>query len=93
MACLLCLLIVGGSLDGLPDPPAVKPQGNQNAVVSQLHYEVPVAARNHASDCLACAPHFQPRLFSFGQVFENRGPSYDLTFVCQAADNSPPCFF
>jgi hypothetical protein len=22
-----CLLIVGGSLDGLPDPPAVKPQG------------------------------------------------------------------
>src|SRR5438876_12269513 len=29
-ACLLCLLIVGASLDRLPDPPAVKPQGNLN---------------------------------------------------------------
>src|SRR3989442_14710574 len=49
-ACLLCLLIVGASLDRLPDPPAVKPQGNLNTLVSQLHSQVPFAARNHASD-------------------------------------------
>lgn len=91
-ACLLCLLIVSGSLDTLPDPPAVKPQRNQNNLVSQLDYHVPVAAKNHASDRLTCAPHFQARFFSFGQISESRGPSHKLTFVRQATDTSPPCF-
>jgi hypothetical protein len=90
-ACLLCLLIVGASLDGLPDPPAVKPQGNLKNLVSQLHSQVPFAAKSHASDCPACAPHFQASLFSFGQILERRGPSYDPTFVHQATDTSPPC--
>jgi hypothetical protein len=91
-ACLLCLLIVGASLDGLPDPPAVKPQGNLNSLVSQLHSHVPFAANSHASDCSASAPHFQASLFSFGQIFGGRGPTYDPTFVRQATDTSPPCF-
>jgi hypothetical protein len=91
-ACLLCLLIVGASLDGLPDPPAVKPRGNLNNLVSQLHSHVPFAARNHASDCPASAPHFQASLFSFGRIFEGRGPFYDPTFVQQATDTSPPSF-
>ena len=77
-ACLLCLLIVGASLDGLPDPPAVKPQGNRNNLVSQLHFHVPFAAKKHASDCPASAPHIQASLFSFGQIFEARGPSESL---------------
>src|SRR5438094_10441979 len=80
-ACLLCLLIVGASLDRLPDPPAVKPQGNLNTLVSQLHSQVPFAARNHASDYLAFHPHFQASLFSFVQFLLGRGHSYDLTFV------------
>jgi hypothetical protein len=92
VACLLCLLIVGTSLDGLPDPPAVKPQGNLNNLVSQLHSHVPFAAKNQASDCSAYAPHFQASLFSFGQIFEGKGPSCDPTFVYQATDTSPPCF-
>jgi hypothetical protein len=91
-ACLLCLLIVGGSLDRLPDPPAVKPQRNQNHLVSQLDYHVAVAAENGALDRLACAACLQVSLFSFGQIFERRGSSYDPTFVRQAADTSPPCF-
>jgi hypothetical protein len=91
-ACLLCLLIVGASLDGLPDPPAVKPQGNLNNLVSQLHSHVPFAAKNHASDCPAYAPYLQASLFSFGQIFEDRGPSYNPTFVHQATDTSPPSF-
>src|SRR5258708_6167443 len=91
-ACLLCLLIASGSLDTLLYPPAVKPQSYRNNLVSQLHHHVPVTAKNHVSDCLACAPHFQASLFSFGQIFEGRGPSYDPTFVRQATDTSPPCF-
>lgn len=91
-ACLLCLMIVVGSLDSLPDPPAVQPQRIQNNLVSQLDYHAAVAAKNQASDCVACAPHFQASLFSFGQIFEGRGPSYKLTFVRQATDTSPPCF-
>ena len=91
-ACLLCLLSVGASLDGLPDPPAVRPQRNQNNLVSQVGHHIPVAAKHHASDYLARTPHFLPSLFSFGQIFEGRGPSYDPTLVCQATDTSPPWF-
>ncbi len=90
-ACFLCLLIVAVSLDELPDPTAVKPQGNLKNLVSQLHCRVPFAAKNQASDCPASAPHFQASLFSFGQIFEGKGPSYDPSFVHQATDTSPPC--
>jgi hypothetical protein len=90
-ACLLCLLIVGGSLDGLPDPPAVKPQGNQSRLVFQADHHAPVAANGHALDCVACGPHVQARLLLSGQFIENRGPSLSLIFVRRAADSSPPC--
>ena len=90
-ACLLCLMIAGGSLDGLPDPPAVKPQRNQNNLVSRLDYHAPAAAKQHALDCLACAAHFQASVFSFDQIFESGSPSSKLTFVRQATDTSPPC--
>lgn len=91
-ACFLCLVIVGASLDRLPDPPAVKPQRNLKNLVPQLHSHLPLAAKNHASDYSASARHFQARLFSFGQIFEGRGPSYDPTVVHQATDTSPPAF-
>jgi hypothetical protein len=90
-ACLLCLLIVGGSLDGLPDPPAVKPQGNQSKLVSQTDHHAPVAANDHALDCVACGPHVQAMLLLSGQFLESRGPFFRLTFVRRAADSSPPC--
>ena len=91
-ACLLCLLIVGAFLDGLPDPPAVKPQCSRNNLVCPLHHHVPVTAKSHASDCLAGAPHFRANFFSFGQVSESSSPSHRLTFVRQATDTSPPWF-
>src|SRR6266576_1121952 len=87
---LLCLLIVGAFLDGLPDPPAVKPQSNRNNLVCPLHYDVPVTAKSHASDYLTGALHLQARFFSLGQVSESSGPSHRLTFVRQATDTSPP---
>ena len=89
-ACLLCLLIVGGSLDGLPDPPAVKPQGNQTKLVSQADHQ-PVAANDDALDCVACGPHVQAMLLLSSQFLESRGRSFKLTFVRRAADSSPPC--
>lgn len=89
-ACLLCLMMVG--VDGLPDPPVAKPQGNQNNLVSQLRYNVLFVPKSHVSDCLASVPHFRASLFSIGQIFQNRGPSYTLTLVRQATDTSPPCF-
>jgi hypothetical protein len=87
---LLCLMIVGGSLDRLPDPPAVKPHGNRNTLVARLDYQVAVAA-NAVSDCAAAAPHFQDR-FSLRQIFEGTGSSHKLDFVRQATDTSPPYF-
>jgi len=89
-ACFLCLLIVG-SLDGLPDPPAVKPQGNQSTLISQADHHAPVAANDHTLDGVACGPHVQARLLLSGQFIENRGPSFKLAFVRRAADSSPPC--
>jgi hypothetical protein len=91
-ACLLCLMMVGASLDGLFDPPVIKPQGNQNNLVSQLHYHVLFLAKSHASHCAASAPHFRTRLFLIGQIFQNRGPSFALILVRQATDASPPWF-
>jgi hypothetical protein len=92
VACLLCLMMIGGSLDGLPDLPVVKPQGNQNNLVPQLHYHVPFAAKSHASNCLATAPCIRAGLFPNCQIFQNRGPSYARTLIGQATDTSPPCF-
>lgn len=62
-ACLLCLMILVGSFDSLPDPPAVQPQRSQNNLVPQRDYPAAVAAENHASDCLTCAPVFRPACF------------------------------
>jgi hypothetical protein len=91
-ACLLCLLIVGGSLDGIPDPPAVKPQGNQSKLVSQADHHAPVAANDHALGCVACGPQVQAMLLLSGQFLESMGPSFNPTFVRRAADSSPPCY-
>src|SRR6266403_5391476 len=91
-ACLLCLIIVGGSLDSLLDSPAMTPRRNQNNLVSRLDYHVPVAAKQYVLDCLARAAQFQAGLFSFDQIFESGGPSCKLTLVRQATDTSPPCF-
>ena len=91
-ACLLCLIIIGGSLDSLLDSPAMKPRRNQNNLVSRLDYHVPVAAKQYVLDCLTCATQFRASLFSFDQIFESGGPSNKLTLVRQATDTSPPCF-
>jgi hypothetical protein len=84
-------MIVGASLDRLPDPPAVKPHGNRNNLVSRFDYRAAVTA-NPVSDCAAAAPHFQDNFFSFRQIFAGTGPSHKLDSVRQATDTSPPYF-
>jgi len=90
VASLLCLMMVWGSLDGLPDPPAVKPQGNRTNRISQIRHHIPVAAKHPVSNSLACDPHSRASAFSFDWAFESSGPSYEQIFVRQAADTSPP---
>lgn len=92
-SCLLCLMVVGASLDRLPDPPALKPQGNRNNLAFQIRHHVPATAKNHTSGCPTGAPHFRNGALSFDQLFESKGPSYEMIFVHHAADTSPPSFF
>jgi hypothetical protein len=88
-ACFLCLLFVGISLDGLPDPPAVKPRGNLSSLLPLPHSRVPLATSNHVREYLV---HFQPNSVSFAQNFQDEEPPIDLIVVSQAADASPPFF-
>ena len=92
VACLLCLLIVGVSLDGLPDPPAVRRQGNLSDLVLQQHSHV-AGASKLVWDYAASALHFERRLSWVTQICEGKRPSYDLAVVRQATDVSPPCLF
>jgi len=89
---LLCLMMVCGSLDTLPDPPAVRPAKTQINLVSQLTDHAVISAGNYAMACLACVPQFQAGLFSFRRISEGRGPSFDPDFARQATDASPPWF-
>lgn len=96
-ASLWCLMIVASSLDRLPDPPALKPQGKRNHLVVPLEHLVPVAAKNptaknYPSHCLPCVPHLRASVFSVGRIFESSGSAYKRSFVRQATDASPPCF-
>jgi hypothetical protein len=90
--CLLCLMMVCGSLDTLPDPPAVRPSKTQINLVSQLNDHAVISAGSQALTCLACTPQFQAGLFSFRRISQGRGPSFDPGIVRQAADASPPWF-
>lgn len=89
---LLCLVFVGGAIDTLPDPPAVKPQSLQKNLIPRLDDHIGVTAENHALDSVARAPHFQADMFSLEQNFEGRQLSDDPTFVRHATDTSPPRF-
>jgi hypothetical protein len=91
-ACLLCLIIVGGSLDSLPDPPAVRPQRNPNNFMSRFEHHIPVAMKYHAFDGPTYVPHFQACLFSIEKILETRSPSRKPIFVRRATDTSPPNF-
>jgi hypothetical protein len=92
VARLLCLMIVVGVLDRVPDPPAVKAHGDQTKVTSRVDHHVPVTAKKQITDDTNFAPHFRTELFSFGQIFENSEPALRVSFVRRASDASPPSF-
>jgi hypothetical protein len=89
---LLCLVFVGGAIDTLPDPSAVKPQNLQKNLILQLVDRVAVTAEKHALDSVARDGHLQAGMFLFGQNFEGEIFSNGPTFVRQSTDSSPPCF-
>ena len=90
---VLCLLFAGGSIDTLPDPPAVKPQSVQkNLIPQRLDDHAGVTAENDALESVARGGDFQAGVFLFVRNFEGEISSYDPTFVRQSTDSSPPCF-
>jgi hypothetical protein len=93
LACLLCLMIVGGSLDRVPDPPAVTSRRGQTNSISRVNDGVPLPTATHASGRPICTLHFHSNVFWFGQIFESKEPAYRPSFVRRASDASPPFFF
>jgi len=83
--------MVGASLDGVPDPPAVKPQRNQNNLVSGWRH-MPVASNEARIGLLGSRSHFQPGCFSFDQIFDGRGLPTTLPLCVKRQIASPPCF-
>jgi hypothetical protein len=90
---LFCLVVVGGSLERLPEAPAVKPSESANTVVSQLQHQEPASSRHQPLDCLSPTPHLELSRVSHGQIFENSNLAHELTVLRQATDRSPPLFF
>ena len=87
MIWMLCLILVIGTLDAIPDPPAVNP-GSVQCKVPPLHNAccdtVP-----QPSDSIATSYSFATNLFS-AERLEPYRPSDRLVNMGLAADSSPP---
>jgi hypothetical protein len=90
IAHFLCLMIVVGVLDRVPDPPALKAHGDQTKLISRADHHPPVEAEKQITDCANIAPRFRSEPFSFGQIVESREPASRVAFVRRASDASPP---
>lgn len=90
VAFLLCVAIVGVSLDMVPDPPALTPQHNQNNLISRIDCVVVAVTANEVQDRLASFFRSQIDALSFDRSCRHKGPSDELSFVRHAADASPP---
>jgi hypothetical protein len=88
LAGVLCVFLIGASLDAIPDPPAVT-QHTQHSLASQVDQNraVPAALLNGAP-----ISFFQPTACgaSNAQPFEATSPCVGLVLVSHATDTSPP---
>ena len=88
LAGVLCVFLIGASLDAIPDPPAVT-QHTQHSLASQVdeNRAVPAALLNSAP-----ISFFQPTAcgVSNAQPFEATSPCVGLVLVSHATDTSPP---
>ena len=89
---LLCALLVAASVDGIPDPLAVKSRSTEIRACG-FDNTLPGFAGGELK-CHAGLP--DPRVATRGsalkQVFEVRLPNTEIALVRQAADPSPPPF-
>jgi hypothetical protein len=90
LTCLLCLIVVGATLDSLPDPPAVKPSSIQKNSVSRLTHSPVTSTTKFKSDWFSCSLQLHINFIpTTTQVLES--PSFpSAPFVFHAADTSPP---
>jgi hypothetical protein len=88
LACVLCVFLIGASLDAIPDPPAVT-QHAQHSLASQVDQNGAVSAV-----VLNGAPvSFFPPTTCHGpnaRPFEASSPCIGLVLVSHATDTSPP---
>ena len=89
---LLCALIVAASLDGVPDPLAIKSRTSE--VRASGFDKQPQGLAGGEPKCYAglSSPRVATLWSALKQVFEARLPHTEVALVRQAADPSPPSF-
>lgn len=87
---LLCALTLIASLDGIPDPPAVKSGTNDVKAVAVSNPLQGLAGGEPRSNSMVPGPGTATRWTALRQIFEARIPIAEVAQVRQAADPSPP---
>lgn len=88
LASVLCVFLIGASLDAIPDPPAVT-QHAQHSLASQVDQNRAAPAALLAGSPILFLPPMGCNL-SNTQSFEAVLPCVGLVLVSQATDTSPP---
>src|ERR1700730_5488635 len=90
VAWLLVLIIVGVSLDSLPDPPAIKSHAGDSQIILSLSNRGPVT--RHSLPLCSCNHISRNNVgwVSIRQRFDSNGPFSPLIPVHQSSDSSPP---
>lgn len=90
LALLLCLSIVGVSLDNVPDPPALCVHSSDICSFSVVDLHDHVKSHKQQPDFASCTHRYQESWFSFIHVFEDSSGLYQQPLIYHAADPSPP---
>jgi hypothetical protein len=86
-AWLLCFVVIAGTLDTIPDLPALDPHGREAVVLSRIYHHQGPSVRLDSS---VSVPSFEPNWFSVWQIVENSVSTFTPTVFPQATDTSPP---
>lgn len=86
--CMLCLFLIVSAVDAIPDPPALV-QHLQHSLICQVRQSVTTPA-DSTSVFVVSVPFFETVEFSTNGLRETEYPSFELTFVSEATDTSPP---
>ena len=89
-AIMLCLLLFIATIDTIPDPPALGPQGGQQSLISHLSHHAPTPPLRTPVGLSSGADRFLATRFWSGPPLENQRRPVSSSFVRHASDPSPP---